>query len=627
MFHWFISLVKAIFYLFAFQIYFLENNCPIDFLAELKEVRLLIGSDPETALVLATDLADKIKSVEDKDLRSDVFHATGLAYHEVKQFDEALIWYHRALDLRMETGNKKGQSITLNNIGLIFHDTGRFQESVPYYYKSIDLKLELHELKSLTATYENLGTSFLKLSEYTRAMEMYYKALKISEDEGDIARTAMTYQNMGILHHYQGNNRYALELFEKAKEIQRVMNDKVALVHLDNNIGLALMELKRHKEALQNFEECLTLSRGIKYNAGILTSANNIGRILTRMNKLPDALSTFKECLELAGAESDYSAQCTAASNIGEIYLMCKDYSNAYKYMNQALLLSRKIGAKNIEAEIFKRLSWLYECMKKPARALQYHKRYDKLKNSIINIQNANDISQLQTKYELDKKEEQVQRARLLQVESELKALRAQMNPHFIFNSLNAIQRYIWKNDPEKATSYLASFAKLIRLVLENSRDTYVSLERDLEALDYYIQLESLRFENEFTYEIICDPEIDKEGIRVPPLILQPYVENAIIHGLHPSKKACALKIEITINAEDTLFITIKDNGVGRLRPVAEKVALQNGSKKSLGMEVTQQRLEKGTGNVVGKVRIIDLLDEDGRSGGTLVEIELPVCS
>lgn len=202
-------------------------------------------------------------------------------------------------------------------------------------------------------------------------------------------------------------------------------------------------------------------------------------------------------------------------------------------------------------------------------------------------------------------------------LELELKALRAQMNPHFLFNALNSIERYIWQQDQEKATLYLAKFAKLIRLILENSREDFIPLSKEIAALEYYIQLEALRFNHSFEYEIKIEEDIDTEYVLIQPMIIQPIVENAIIHGL--SNKLTGepkLKIEIKWYQQGLILINIEDNGVGRK-------ARENETRKSLGMSITQERIEKAVNqnNKKTRIEIIDLKDEQGNGIGTRVEL------
>ena len=210
--------------------------------------------------------------------------------------------------------------------------------------------------------------------------------------------------------------------------------------------------------------------------------------------------------------------------------------------------------------------------------------------------------------------------------ETEMIALRAQMNPHFIFNCLNSIKLYTLENDSLTASEYLTKFSQLIRLVLENSRSEKVTLQKELETLTLYIELEAMRFKNKVQYKISVPPAIDQHYIEIPPLLLQPYVENAIWHGLMHKTEGGNILIEVSQPNEYLLHIEITDDGIGR------EMALLNKSKsatrqKSYGLKMTSERL-----NAINhiyqtntEVNIVDLKDISGQGTGTKVIIEIPL--
>ena len=219
------------------------------------------------------------------------------------------------------------------------------------------------------------------------------------------------------------------------------------------------------------------------------------------------------------------------------------------------------------------------------------------------------------------------QKKRINELESQMtqlkqKTLQLQMNPHVIFNTLNSIQQYIIAHDADKAVSYLTSFSRLMRRILNNSNERYISLSDELDAVNLYLELESMRLGNKFAYEIIVDPEISSADIEIAPLIIQPFVENAIIHGLVPKKEDCFLKIMISKIAEDKLLCIIEDNGVGRRYSEKMKERIGKGH-KSYGMSITRRRLEmlSKISNDDFSVEILDLYDNNNESKGTRVNI------
>jgi ligand-binding sensor domain-containing protein len=210
--------------------------------------------------------------------------------------------------------------------------------------------------------------------------------------------------------------------------------------------------------------------------------------------------------------------------------------------------------------------------------------------------------------------------------QTEMSALRSQMNPHFIFNCLNSIQLYTLQNNTEAATEYLSKFSRLIRLVLENSRMTVIPLNAELEYLRLYMEMEMMRFKQKLQYTISIAGDVDIEFIEIPPLLLQPYVENAIWHGLMHKEEGGQIDINLAIQKSTTLVITITDNGVGRAR-AAELKSKGATSKKSFGMHLTSERIalinklyQTGT-----YVSIQDLVDSEGQPAGTEVTINIPL--
>ena len=221
-------------------------------------------------------------------------------------------------------------------------------------------------------------------------------------------------------------------------------------------------------------------------------------------------------------------------------------------------------------------------------------------------------------------KEAESTRINKMLAEYQMTALRAQMNPHFIFNAINSIQEYVLENDPQKAYNYLTKFAQLVRMVLNNAKEKYISLEKDLETLQIYVELEQLRFGNKFDFVLDVDKQIDSYNVQLPAMVIQPYVENAIWHGLMPLGNLRKGKLAVEIKQQgDGLSIVIEDNGIGRENAALVKKTKQH---KSIGMELTRQRLdmlnslpEYSSSSIVIK----DMHDESGMPTGTRVEIKI----
>lgn len=212
--------------------------------------------------------------------------------------------------------------------------------------------------------------------------------------------------------------------------------------------------------------------------------------------------------------------------------------------------------------------------------------------------------------------------------ELESKALRSQMNPHFVFNSLNSIQNYIVKNDTESSTKYLSKFAKLTRLIFDHSQQQFITLQQEMKALNTYVELEQFRFKNKFKYSVNFDKNVDENSIEIPPLIIQPFIENAIWHGImHKETENEVGEIDLDIKKiEDYLEIKITDNGVGRVKS-AELKKTSSSDHQSSGMRLTKERLNILNLNNKLEItcKIIDLYDKQDKATGTQVIINIPI--
>lgn len=210
----------------------------------------------------------------------------------------------------------------------------------------------------------------------------------------------------------------------------------------------------------------------------------------------------------------------------------------------------------------------------------------------------------------------------------EMSALVSQMNPHFLFNSLNSIDSYIIKNQSFKASEYLNKFAHLMRLILQNSRTTYISLENEISGLELYLQMECMRSAGGFTYNINIAPDVDVHHIEIPPMLIQPYVENAIWHGLRHLNGGEKGRVDISLDMhQEKLRIAVKDNGIGRVQSAILQKRKSGNHKKSMGMQITQNRIEmiNKLYQAEASVVISDLYDSQGEAAGTQVTLTIAI--
>jgi two-component sensor histidine kinase len=211
--------------------------------------------------------------------------------------------------------------------------------------------------------------------------------------------------------------------------------------------------------------------------------------------------------------------------------------------------------------------------------------------------------------------------------ELEVKALRAQMNPHFIFNAMNSIQQFTLKNDVDNANLYISKLSTLLRKVLHSSQQTYITLEEEMEQLNLYLDIEKLRLGNDFSYAVMAGDELEIDALKIPGMLVQPFVENALKHGLAPKEGPKKLTVEFSLQAGDKLQVKITDNGIGRkkaqeLKQRQEKMLPY----ESKGIRLVEDRL-KLLGGVQAEdiIRFEDLHDNEGQAAGTLLSLLIPL--
>ncbi len=450
-------------------------------------------------------------------------------------------------------------------------------------------KLQIKDLYFQTLVYSGLGLIFEKTGDRERCVKAYRRVVEMCEKAGIRSRLAWHYVNVGKAYMALDDYDNAEEFFLKADSIK----DDISLsarAHATANLGHCYYLSGRYDEALElyNRAEIIYKRKTDDYeNLSILSRWK--GLLFDAIGKSKRAEKRLVEALELAKLGKDTKQQAIICRDIADMYADRNDFRNAYDYE----VLHNQFVKK-------------------------FYEETNKLK-----------IDELEYKYEAERRRKEAELLRLQATGLQLKALRAQMNPHFMFNALNSIQYYINNNDREFAGKSLARFAKLMRASLEYSELEVISLENEIEFLEDYLLInQQLRFENRLSYTLTVDEEIEEDITGVPTMIVQPYIENAIEHGIRP-KKSGLIKIEFKLVDDTAILCVIEDNGVGRAR-VREIQALDDYhlKHKSRGTSITEKRLEilHASKKNAFFVKTIDLIDPlSNEPMGTRVEISIPI--
>jgi tetratricopeptide (TPR) repeat protein len=556
-----------------------------------------------------------------------------------------------------------------------------------YIHRTLDFAQRIKWQKGVALAYIDLAGQYSSQGNILKWSENVKKAFAIALKINDISLQASCYGQFAAIYATQGNHPLAIKYFSLEYKLALKSKDYYIASNALNNVAHCWSNLGNKTKALTILKKSLALAKQHNQKLVEAMCLQNIGYILKdSIGFEKQAIDYMERSDELYKMLNRPLFLAEGEATIGQTYLKKKEYKKALPYILEALDTYKKYHwatrteeSENFDANLYE----IYKGLNQPSKALFHLERYNALLDSLLKseIQAQRDIVKVQEEKEKQQtqisslKNKEIEQERTLQKRTqnflwgglgmlmligagllwynrklrlknkdledkneiirevthkiqttEITALRAQMNPHFIFNCLNSIQLFTAQNNTEKASDYLAKFSRLIRLVLENSRSEKVTLENELETLRLYIEMEAMRFRGKVSFQINIAQNVDKDSIQIPPLLLQPFVENAIWHGLMHKEEGGTIRIEVTQPNDHLLRFDITDDGIGREKAAEfkSKSATQN---KSFGMKVTAERIEliNQLYNTATQVNIIDLKDTNAKAIGTKVIVEVPI--
>ena len=603
-----------------------------------------LGND-SLALKIVLDSALPIfKKLKIEYQEARVYSALARIFQNRSEYYKAINYNQIALARFEKIKDYKRLSNVCNDLGVCYQFIADYVKANQYYLKSKAYFEKNGDTLSISMALTNLASVERDLKKYSSAIEYYGKALAIRYKLKDSAGIAKTLWGIGITYDLQEKSDSALWYFNKALAINKRNKLKLNIAGNLNSIGITYKDLNRYQESYWSLMESLQMFKELNRKSGMYAVKVNLGELLcnapdTFFNKKTIPISErykiagrlFNEIIAYAKDSKDLDMELKGWEGLSLVNEKKGDFRNAFDSYKRAVVLKDSIINEEKITLTTKQIDEL-EYKTKEAAVVAIHQAEIKQQKTVQNaiasgagiLAFGGFISFIFYKRKRDaiaKKNEAELKAEI--TDTEMKAFRAQMNPHFIFNSLNSIGDYIGKNDTQSADRYLSKFAKLMRLILENSEQKEVSLSDDLKALELYMQLEALRMNNKFSYEIIVDDDLDKDATMVPPLILQPFVENSIWHGI--AKKEGPGKILIHIKKEGANMINciVEDDGVGRQHSASLKATTLAPEKSSLGMKITQARID-----ILNKIKntkaVVELSD---LAEGLRVEVKLPLAT
>lgn len=560
-------------------------------------------------LTLCAELSEKIKYYEGE---ANSYNSSGMIYRSKSNLKQALVCYTKGLEVARKNKLIGIEAFLINNMASVYHEEQNDTLALQLYNRALQKFKELKDTSSICSAWIGIGNIFL-YSSTLKAIQYYDSAIYAASSAKNYNKLAYGYANIGNAYDIIHKSSLSKEYLYKSLEIRRKIKD----------------------------------------HAGIENSIYNLLITYENEGKLDSAIHLSKEGISAAKIIQDYASLYKLYNYIARLHELKKNFDLAYSdfklatsYLNLSNEENNRNEINNLKAE------FEYDLQKAEIISLEHQK---KLKDDIIDGKNKSLFmtmafvviisitlillfflyKKVKRNHQILEKQKQEIISKTNQITeqaAQIARLQTQMNPHFVFNALGAIQQFVVENNLEKTLNSLNDFSKLMRLTLHNSDKQTISLKEEFDFLSLYLKFEQLRFNNEFSFSFNIDEQLDKSTIQILPMLLQPLVENAIQHGIR-SMPANG-KIEVNIKPEnklnqEILIITVKDNGIGL--EAAGKLRDQNIFKnqyESKAIKICEERIK-----VIWEKRNVPLVDffsihspcSEKEKCGTEVIIKLPL--
>ncbi len=564
------------------------------------------------------------------------FDILAIRYRDGKQIEKSIEYHKKAIKLSEEINNLEAQVVSLNMLGLCYRLISDIPNAIDYHQKALKLASSVKNASkshytTIGIAMNSVGKIYMELKQYKYAIEQFNSAVTLHEKINDITGLAITYASLGDAYAGLGKLDDAIKFYRKALEFNKTINSKVGRILCYDRIANIYITKKEYTQAFDAIEtiyyETLILNEP-KYLARIKAT---LGRIQMFMDDLEASESNLLEAYKIYKAlKIDRSKFAKLCIYLSEFYEKKKEIEKAYSYFKQGVEVSEKtVGQQNIlyvGSLISKYDSQSKEIKIKQLETDAKEKEFESSRIRTVLIIILITLALLWViLYSVYRQGALNNDKKLLVLEQQ--ALQAQMNPHFVFNALNSIKLYIINNEQRQAVYYLNKFSKLIRNILDTSRNKEVSLKEELETMELYVTIENIRFNNEIEYDFKVDETLNLETIKIPPLLLQPFLENSIWHGLSSKKENKKVSLMVEKDSEGkAVLITITDTGIGREAAMQIKKT-KSLNRKSVGIDLTEERLKTFSDNYIESsyIKYDDLKDEQGNPNGTAVVLRVPI--
>lgn len=639
---------------------------------------LYSGFNPDSGFIFAEEAIQIAQQNKNFNFLGAAYVRKAYNYSATFQFEKEIETYQFAIEAYGKTSNTEKTARCYYNSGLAYYNISNYIAAIKNYTKAIELLNSIQEHKIIFHPLNSLGIVYMQLSQNEKSMEYYLQAQKIAEQNTDTFQVITVLSNIGILNGKMNFFEVALDNFnhaitlcnkikmesEKGRIYSHIANVYDTKSEYLKALSYNMLSLKISEEAGETLLASNTMVNiGINYTDLMKYDSAfyflNTGALAAEKRGDKEVLAIAYSSLANALVQSDNNTLRKQGINPG------KKFSMAQMYYDSSIALSKEIGSLENEMFTWQDKSKTYSVEGNDKAALESFKMYVLLKDSIA-FDNARLSVQAQTlQYEFDKKSaeaaaqadkqqalasSEIQRQKAVKnlygaagiflltagaggflfykknkeaklnaevAELENKALRVQMNPHFIFNSLNSISNYVAKNNTESTQEYIAKFSKVMRMILENSEQKIISLADELDFIEKYLFLEKMRCRDSFDYHIEIDKQLDIDNTFIPPMLLQPFIENSIWHGLPAGNKKGHISVKM-MKKNNVLLCIVEDNGSLKSADTPQPMQTE---RKPMGMKITQARI-----NLLNKLyNKAAILQTTQTEKGRHTEITLPL--
>lgn len=544
----------------------------------------------------------------------------GTLYQFRHELDSAMLYFKAARKTFIPLGDTMRLAASMAGVAKMMSSQGKSAEASELIFEAISMQEQAGVTKNMAPLHLNLGQIYFRMTAFGRAKEALEKGLEWVDKNGTERFRFDILSSMASVEYERNNNELAITYLRQALDAATFQKDSILISRASNNLGVIYNFLEKKDSSRYYYEKAYQMDLGLGNPAALSISSLNLGFSLTetqdheRATALMEQSYRIMDSLRLVAELKDaYRYLAIGNANM-------KQYQKAYRYaMEWKFYSDSLIGleAKTMLVDMEKK--YQTEKQKREYNELEESKRREQARFfliTVILVSAAGIIVSVLLAllfYQRKRKAEQQRKA----LEMEHRLLRARMNPHFLFNSLNSVRKFHLQKEFDKADHYLSGFSQILRGILDHSSQTFISLEEELEMLEKYVGLEKTRFGDRFSFTIQVDPAVEPEFLNMPPLTLQPFVENAIWHGIMPLDRPGKIEIEITELNEHQLRCMIRDNGIGYHTSQARRGKEGHISR---GLAIARDRLGKN-----GNVSIQELVLPDGAVAGTEVVLIIPV--